>query len=262
MAEGFKSECRADDIIARVGGDEFVILLPKTDLTAVENLAKRIRETVEQKKVMGINVSVSFGWDTKATGEQPVSELMQNAEDSMYQKKIFESTSRQSAVLKSIMNTLLVKSPREEEHSVRVSNLCESIARAYGLGEDKVNEIKTAGALHDIGKIAVDERVLNKTSRLTREERVQIENHPEMGYRLLSTSSEYIGIAGSVLAHHEWWDGSGYPKGIKGEQIPWMARVIALADAYDAMTSNRPYSTTKSPTEAARGDSAARGHAV
>ncbi|MHB8072277.1 MAG: HD domain-containing phosphohydrolase [Desulfosporosinus fructosivorans] len=241
VSDVFKTECRADDIISRTGGDEFVILLPKTEAVFVQELVKRIKEKIEQKKIMDINISVSFGWDTKTREDQFAPDVLKNAEDLMYKKKIFNNASKRSEVIKSILNTLHLKSPREDAHSKRVSIICEDIGRAYNLSDDEIKELRIAGELHDIGKIAIDEVILNKPSKLSEAEWAQIQHHPETGYRLLGTSNEYYNIAEYVLAHHERWDGNGYPKGLKGEAIHWKARIISLADAYDAMICERPY---------------------
>ncbi len=250
VAVAIKAECRADDILARTGGDEFVLLLPATDDNSAEGMAIRIRERIEQEKIFDINISVSCGWATKDLGNQDISEILKNAEDAMYQAKILSSSSKRSAVIRAINNALLVKSPREEAHSMRVSLLCESIGRAYQLSDESVKELRVAGELHDIGKIAVDETILNKVERLTEAEWIQIKAHPETGYRLLSTSSEYFGMAKFILEHHERWDGKGYPKGLKGEGINWKARIIAIADSYDAMICERPYRKALTQEEA------------
>jgi HD-GYP domain-containing protein (c-di-GMP phosphodiesterase class II) len=109
------------------------------------------------------------------------------------------------------------------------------------LPETRVQELKTAGLLHDIGKVAIAESILNKTGKLTVEEYNEIKRHPEIGFRILSTVNELSDIAEYILSHHERWDGSGYPKGIKGEEIPMEARIISIADTYDAITSDRSY---------------------
>jgi HD-GYP domain-containing protein (c-di-GMP phosphodiesterase class II) len=115
------------------------------------------------------------------------------------------------------------------------------MGKAIGLNEVEINELKTVGLLHDIGKIAIDEKILNKPGKLNKNERNEIERHPEIGYRILSTVNDMSEMADYVLAHHEKWDGSGYPRGLKGEEIPLQSRIIAIADAYDAMTSARSY---------------------
>jgi HD-GYP domain-containing protein (c-di-GMP phosphodiesterase class II) len=114
---------------------------------------------------------------------------------------------------------------------MRVSKLCEQIGKAYQLNMDDIRELNTAGELHDIGKIAVDETILNKSGSLSASECAQIKHHPEIGYRLLGATTEFNNIAEYVLAHHERWDGSGYPKGLKGEDINLgsvMKRVIPV----------------------------------
>ncbi|MPM02991.1 hypothetical protein SDC9_49250 [bioreactor metagenome] len=251
VAQVLKTECRADDIIARIGGDEFVILLPKTPEPSVDKLVGRISEIINRHSIMNVQVSVSFGWDTKTKAAQPAMEVMKSAENLMYQRKILNSSSKRGGIIKSILNTLLVKSPREGSHSKRVSKLCEEIGKAYQLSFDEIKELSAAGELHDIGKIAVDETILNKTSTLSTSEWVQINHHPEIGYRLLGATAEFNNIAEYVLAHHERWDGTGYPKGSKGEEIVFEARVIAVADAFDAMTCERPYHKALSQNEAA-----------
>lgn len=241
-ARVLKDECRSRYIISRTGGDEFIILLTKTDRDSAEQLVTRLRKKMEKQSIMGIDISLSFGWDTKESEDESVWEALKNAEDSMYQKKILSSSSKRSAVIGSILDALHLMCPPEEAHSKRVGALCESIGKAYGLNVDELKELRLAGELHDIGKIAVDKAVLNKEKKLTESEWAHIKTHTETGFRILSTSREYYRIAEYVLAHHERWDGGGYPKGLKGEEINWKARIITVADAYDAMTSSRPYS--------------------
>ena len=250
FASVLRNNCRADDIISRTGGDEFVILLPNTSCEDVQSLTNRIKENIQEQKVMNINISVSFGWSTKDKEEQSINYLIKNAEDMMYQKKIFESASKRGAVIKSIMSTLHQKNPEERSHSKRVGFICESIGKAYNLHSDEVEELKIAGLLHDIGKVAIDSTILNKTEPLTKEEWTQLKLHSETGYRLLGTSKEYYNIAEYVLTHHERWDGKGYPRGLKGENILWKSRIIALADAFDSMTSDKPYKKGMSEEEA------------
>ncbi len=250
FASTLQAECRQDDIVARVGGDEFVILLPQTELAVAEKMARRLREKIGKKQIMGIPISVAFGCDAKTDRDQSVRDVMRNAENIMYKKKTLESTSKKNLVVTSILNTLIVKSPREGSHSRRVGLLCESIGKAYGLDEYETIELKTAGEMHDIGKIGVDEAILNKAAPLTDAEWAHVKAHPEIGYRLLSNTHDFFYLAEYVLAHHERWDGSGYPKALKGDAINWKSRVLAVADAYDAMTNPRSYQSVKTEEEA------------
>jgi len=241
VATVLTEECRSDEIVARYGGDEFAILLPRTSVQDAEKIAHRLKQRIEAEKVWDLAISISVGWETKATAGKDMGQVINDAENYMYQKKIVENRSKRSLVIKSILNTLLVKSPREEEHAKRVSYYCEQIGLAYGMGSDEVKSLTGAGELHDIGKIAIDDHVLNKEGQLTAEEWRAIRKHPDIGYRILSTASEFEPMAEAIVSHHERWDGTGYPKGLKGEEIVFSARVVAVADAYDAMISERPY---------------------
>ena len=118
------------------------------------------------------------------------------------------------------------------------------------LPDGEIQELKTVGLLHDIGKVAIDENILNKPGKLTNEEWEELKRHPEIGYRILSSANDMAEIAEYVLAHHERWDGKGYPFGIRGTDIPISARIVALADAFDAMTTDRPYRSALSWSEA------------
>lgn len=251
-AEVLKDICSDSYIISRTGGDEFIMLLAKTNTTDAEDLVERIKKSLEKQNVMGIGISLSFGWDTKTSPDQSIWDMLKNAEDIMYQKKILASNSKRSAVIESILAALHVMCPPEEAHSKRVGHICEAIGRAYGMRDDELKELKMAGELHDIGKIAMDKSVLYKKEPLSESEWLQIKAHPETGYRILSTSREYYHIAEYVLAHHERWDGKGYPKGLAGEDTNLRARIIAVADAYDAMTSERPYRSPMSRGEAVK----------
>jgi PAS domain S-box/diguanylate cyclase (GGDEF) domain len=233
--------CRSDDIIARLGGDEFVILLPKTGPKETEQIVKRIKVYAQKEEVGSIELSISFGWETKHIAEENILEVFKKAEDRMYKKKLFESPSMRGKTIKAIINTLHEKNKREEQHSYRVSGLSKNIGIALGLLEEDIEELKTVGLLHDIGKIAIKETTLNKQGKLTVDEWDEIKRHPEIGYRILSTVNDMSEIAEYVLCHHEKWNGTGYPKGLKGQEIPLQSRIIAIADAYDAMTSDRSY---------------------
>lgn len=133
------------------------------------------------------------------------------------------------------------RNPSEEKHSQRVSNICRLIGKKLGLKEHDLRQLEGISSLHDIGKIAIDDRILNKPAPLTKEEWDVIKTHPEIGYRILSTSTEYAEIAYDILSHHEKIDGTGYPRGLKGDEIPLKARIISVADAFDSMISDRPY---------------------
>lgn len=240
-AETIRAACRARDVAARWGGDEFIILLPATTREEAEAIVDRIKENISGESVGMINVSMSLGWDTKESMDRDFAEILKNAEDSMYKNKIIQNHGLRGNLINTIINTLHEKNPREERHSDRVGDIAQKIGEAIGFSETEIRKLKLIGHLHDIGKIAIEESILNKEGKLTKREQEEIQRHPDIGYRILGATSEMLDLANCVLCHHERWDGLGYPRGISGQEIPIEARIIALADSYDAMSSERPY---------------------
>jgi len=249
-AETIKKECRADDIIARLGGDEFVIILPKTDPCEAEQIIKRINGKIQNIKVANLDLSISFGYETKLNKQESIQAILIKAEDSMYRHKLYESKSLRSKIIDVIMNALVEKSSRELMHSKRVSTICETIATMLNFEKELVNQIRIAGLVHDIGKIGIAENILNKPQRLDKDEWEIMKKHPEAGWRILHSAIEFSELAEFVLSHHERWDGKGYPRALKGDEIAIEARIIAIADSYDAMTSDRSYRKGMSEDEA------------
>jgi diguanylate cyclase (GGDEF)-like protein/PAS domain S-box-containing protein len=250
VASVMQKGCRADDILARLGGDEFIIILPQTDACGAESVIQRIKDFLNIEKVGAIDLSVSFGYEVKKQADENMQEIFKNAEDHLYRHKLYESLSMRSQTINLVLNTLFEKNQREMMHSKRVGELAELIAIKLGLSEEDVRNMKTAGSMHDIGKIGIDEAILNKPSQLTNSERDEMQRHPEIGYRILSSVSEFSEIAVCILEHHERWDGTGYPRGLKGNEICLEARILAIADAYDAMTSDRTYHPALNAKEA------------
>ena len=246
-----KECCRTDDIIARIGGDEFVMIMPKIDAEEAEEIIKRIRSRAAEDLVESIPVSISFGYETKRNQDESITEVVKRAEDYMYKKKIYENQSLRGKTIRAIVAALYEKNDREEKHSRNVSQFCESMGLALGFPEFQIMELKTVGLFHDIGKIAINEEILNKKDQLTEEEWGEMKRHPEIGYRILSTSNEMFELAEYVLAHHERWDGKGYPRGLAGTEIPLVSRIIAVADAFDMMTGEGSYQGQYSYEEAA-----------
>jgi HD-GYP domain-containing protein (c-di-GMP phosphodiesterase class II) len=188
-----------------------------------------------------MTLSLSYGWEVKKTIDEDINEILKKAENRMYRRKLFESPSIRNITIQTIIQTLYETHELEEKHSRRVSDLCVAIGKELSFGARELAELKSIGLLHDIGKIAIDKAILSKSAPLTDMEWMEIKRHPEIGYRILSSVNDLSDIAQYVLAHHEHWDGSGYPKGLKRNKIPFKSRIINLADAYDSMTSFRPY---------------------
>jgi len=155
-----------------------------------------------------------------------------------------------SKTVQLVLLNLYDRNKREQLHSIRVSEFCENIAIKMDLDKEEVYQIKIAGLMHDIGKIEIDETILNKPQKLDDDEWHKIRKHSEIGYQILSSVNELSKIADYVLEHHEKWDGKGYPRGLKGKEILLQARIIAIADSYDAMTRSRTYDKALSEEEA------------
>jgi diguanylate cyclase len=238
------------EIVARIGGDEFIIIYPKTDSNAVKGKIDDIKSKIAGVEVSGLNLSLSFGYETKSSHTQTFMETLSNAENHMYRHKLFEESSLRSKTIDVIMQTLFEKSNRESMHSKRVSEICQAIATSMNFDSEESDRIRIAGLVHDIGKIGIVESILNKASHLNDDEWTEMKKHPEIGWRILSAANEFFDIANCVLCHHERWDGRGYPNGTSQEDIPIESRIIALADSYDAMTSKRSYCDTMSEGQA------------
>lgn len=241
VSEIIKEQCREGDILARIGGDEFVMIFPRTDKTEASEIISLINKGGLKEKIANLDISISFGVDTKKNENQIIADILGNAENDMYKRKLYERASVKSKAIDIIKNTLFEKSNRESMHSERVSLLASSIARQMKFEKADINKITVAGLIHDIGKIGVDEKILNKPGRLDEEEWIEIRKHPETGWRILRSTEEFSEVSEYVLSHHERWDGKGYPNGLMGKEIPIEARIIAIADSYDAMTSKRSY---------------------
>lgn len=251
VATVLSKECRTTDIVARVGGDEFIILMPKTTGTEAEAQISKIYRVIGQEEMDSVVVSISVGYGTKVRKQTSIGSVISKAEEQMYMRKLTESKSMRNKTIQAIFKTLREKNAKELIHGERVSKISREIALQLGLGEEQVKEAEYAGLMHDIGKIAISDEILGKPGALTDAEYQEVKRHPESGYQILKSVDAYSSLAVIALSHHERWDGGGYPQGLKGEDIPLIARIIAVADAYEAMTGDRPYRVALSGQAAA-----------
>jgi len=238
--------------VARVGGDEVALVFFNTPIKEAELIIRGIREQVSEMMVMdSVRTSVSFGLCEMTTLNDDINEVIKHAEKDVDTRKLMESPHMRGRAVYAIINILHEKNKREELHSRRVSDFCEALAKCLEMSEWQVSEMKLLGLMHDIGKIAISESILNKDGKLTDQEWQEMKRHSEIGYRILYSVEDMAGLAAYVLAHHERFDGKGYPKGLKGFEIPLQARIVTIADSFDAMTAERTYRESVTPRDAA-----------
>jgi len=245
IANAIKVDVRESDIIARTGGDEFVIVLPKTTLESATEICNRISKTIESEEISNIVQSISIGLATKTNSKQQIEEIMRKAEDKMYSDKLYKGQEMREKTIEKLIDVLKKRIYVEPNHKSKTMKLAFDIGKQLGLSEEELINLKNASRIHDIGEVCIDEEIFNKTTPLTDNEYENIKKHAEKDYQLVKSVDRYMSISEAVLYHHERWDGKGYPKGLKGKEIPLISRIIAVADAYEAMTNTRKYRRTK-----------------
>ncbi|MDD3348671.1 MAG: diguanylate cyclase [Bacilli bacterium] len=227
-----KQACRENDLIARIGGDEFIILLPKTTKETADIVLEKIKDEFKTAHIEAIKCSISLGCDVKENPEQSLDAVMANAENAMYKDKTLNRKTINKNIIDTIIDTLHKRNPKEKRHSKDVEDLCVKVGQAMRLPETEISKLKRAAYLHDIGKIVLDEKLLKK-DYFTDEEREKIRLHAAVGYRILNLFDDTLDLAEYVYGHHERWDGSGYPRGLRKEQIPLISRIITAVETYD-----------------------------
>ena len=250
VAAVIRRACRQEDIVARWGGDEFVILLPRTSAEETKRICDRFDALSEPEDEAPIKLSMSWGSATKTSSEQDVFDILTAAENAMYRHKSMNAKSTRNVLLASLQRTLKEKSQENEAHTDRMRGLAHQVAEYLGMSDSERNDLELAALLHDVGKVALPPAILNKPEPLTEDEWEQMKKHPEIGYRIAMSSPDLVGVAEGILMHHERWDGTGYPKAIAGEEICRTARIVAVIDAYEAMTSDWYHSGSRPWEEA------------
>ncbi|MDI9462970.1 MAG: diguanylate cyclase [Bacillota bacterium] len=251
-AQAIKSCFRESDVVARIGGDEFAVLLPGADLDTVRESCERIQRALnEYNKTHKENyLSVSIGY-AAAEGEQiNMAELFKEADNNMYKEKMRRGEAVREISMQILLRALAVRDYVSGDHYKRIEELAATLANRKGLKSNHLDDIRLLAKFRDLGKIAIPESILFKKEPLTKQEKEQIRRHPEIGKRIAQTVPDLVHLADWILKHHEWWNGGGYPMGLKGRDIPLECRILAVVDAYDALTNDRPYRQAKSPEEA------------
>ncbi|MGM0500092.1 MAG: HD domain-containing phosphohydrolase, partial [Bacillota bacterium] len=241
---------REEDVLSRQGGDEFAILLPKTDKETAEKIIARIKKKTKQTNAKEMTVTIALGQAVKSDPDQKIGDVLKAADNDMYQNKLSESRSTKNRIVQSLLNTLEVKSNETKEHAVRMTKLALKFGENLSLSNSELNRLSLLSTLHDIGKITIAAEILKKPGSLNDEEWQRIKEHPERGYKIANSSEEFALVAEDIFAHHERWDGKGYPRKLKARDIPYLARIISIIDTFDVMTNDRPYTKAVSKKEA------------
>jgi len=241
VSDLIQKELRSDDIVARIGGDEFSLIMTKVNEPDLISLKSRLEHSTKSRTIQDIPISIAIGYALKHEENMPISQVLNSADVMMYQNKLAQRAALRKEAIEIILHNLEKKYPEEREHAKRTSYICKLLGKQLGFSQTQLLELLTLGYYHDIGKIALQDNILNYKGSLDAHQWDNMKRHPETGYSILSSSNEFAPIADSVLSHHERWDGSGYPKGLRGDEIPFYARILAVAEAYDALTRDQPY---------------------
>ena len=243
---------RSSDILARIGGDEFAAILPSTDHETSEKIAKRIRNNIAKHNSDNpdIPVSLSLGLATAENSETPLQTIFKKADDLMYRDKLYSRYSNHNKVVSSLMSALAERDYITEGHAMRLEKMCMMLGEKVNLDTSQLTDLVLLSQVHDLGKVGIPDKILFKPGKLNDDGWEIMKMHSEKGYRIALSSLELSSIAEFILKHHERWDGKGYPLGLKGEEIPLLCRILAIVDAFDAMTHDRPYQKAVSDKEA------------
>lgn len=248
-ANVLKQSLRSSDILARIGGDEFAILLPLTDTETGKSLMRRIQTNIQayntEKPRLPLNISMGIA--TAKNSDTSLKEVYKKADDFMYISKLHKASSTKTKIIENLMETF---GQQENVEGKRLAMLCQQLGKKKGLNPSQLKNISVLAKVHNIGMVGILDTISSKNDVLTEAEKVIMHQHSEKGYRLASLSPDLVGIADLILKHHERWDGTGYPLGLKGEEIPVECRILSIADAFYAITNDRPYSKAKTVEEA------------
>jgi len=248
IARILKNATREEDIIARWGGDEFGIILAETSEEVAKSIIKRIKDGCDSSDFEPITPQIALGCATKVVPKEAIEDIYRRAENRMYDDKSENKSSGNSELLKSLTDKLENNSYETVGHTSRMISMSRKMGDSLGLSERDLQNLVKLAKYHDIGKLAIEKSILNKAELLTAEEWEECKKHSEHGYNIAKSFQDLRNISNGILYHHENWDGTGYPEGLAGEDIPLLSRIVHIVDAYDALL-NRPYNSINNKEE-------------
>lgn len=243
---------RRGDVVARTGGDEFAILMRGAGYPEVETVCSAIRRSVEEYngRCPQFPLSLSLGFAVAEDPEDNPYDLFKLADNNMYRQKLLHRQSIRSNIVQIAMKALGERDFITGGHAERLRDIVSKMLIVYGQNRCNPSDMILLAEFHDIGKVGISDHILFKQGPLTRDEYTEMQRHCEMGQRIALSSPDLAPIADWILKHHERWDGTGYPLKLAGDEIPLACRILAIADSYDAMTSDRPYRRAMSHQDA------------
>lgn len=230
------------DYISRLSGDEFAIITKRRNLDA---LIEKVHVECVNLTQFPFKIDISFGYAIRKRISQSMDSVFRDADYQMYKNKLRRSKQIKLSMIESLKKQLESRSFETAKHSERMGVLAKKVGAQMQIGDSLIDELLLAVSVHDIGMVSIDKSVLDKPGELSYSERVEIMKHCEIGYHLLVATPSLAGVGEYVLSHHEHYDGSGYPQGLSGSEIPLIARIIAVVDSFEAMTHDRPYRAAK-----------------
>lgn len=243
-AKVLKAAFRESDMVARIGGDEFAVLLPKSEQSTVQQVVERLRGCVAAHNAgqPRFLLSISIGYavsDPQSTSDLDL--VLREADNNMYKDKLRSNKSSRSDTVQVLRKILEAKGLISEEQDLRMQRMAILLARKVGLKESDILDLQLLAQFHDVGKVCVSETILFKPAKLDNGEFEEIKKHCRVGHLIARSAIDLVPISDYILTHHEWWNGEGYPLGLKNHEIPLICRIMAIVEAYWAMTSERPY---------------------
>ncbi|MDD3168828.1 MAG: diguanylate cyclase [Eubacteriales bacterium] len=240
--------CIDTDVVARTGGSEFTILMTATKEAEAYGTAKNIKR--QFSNLQNAALSLSVGVAQMQEKENSIFTVLEAARKNLILEKMLDENSNSNSIISMMMITLNAYSHETVAHSIRMREIAVSFGKHLGMAPSALSRLAVAAQLHDVGKIGIPDSILNKKAALAAHERDLIRRHSELGYNIVKAIPFLNEAADDILQHHEAYDGTGYPNGLRGEEITLNARIINIIDSFDAMTNESVYAETKTMDEA------------